>query len=385
MIELTPVLLLLAFFAVAVAAWLLGRRTARARRIRIPRDYYRGLDHLIHDRFDRAAEVFARMAERDGDAAEIQFALGSLFRRRGEVDRAIAIHERLRGHGSASIRDEATYALGLDYQSAGLMDRAESLLEQAAASRRFRTRSLEQLLRLYEHQADWAKALRVFRELAPVERAARPATPAHYLCELAEQALALEDTARAASLVDEARGHEPGLPRARLIAARIAEASDATSTARELYLEVLEAAPHLALEVVPRLLALPGVGAPGEVLDALGERLRGHGLDARQAAWLLVSAVSVRDEDAAAHLAVRLFDGEPGGEAHAFGAALASIGDSGSRYECQECGLHSSNWYWRCPKCRAWDRAQPAVLRWSGPSFRADAPDSRVGARKLTA
>jgi lipopolysaccharide assembly protein B len=384
-IDLTPVLLLLAFLAVAAAAWALGRRTSRARRVRIPRDYYRGLDHLIHDRFDRAAEVFARMAERDGDAAEIQFALGSLFRRRGEVDRAITIHERLRGHGSTSIRDEATYALGLDYQSAGLMDRAESLLEQAATSRRFRTRALEQLLRLYEQQADWAKALRVFRELAPVERAARPGTPAHYLCELAEQALALGDTGRAARLVHEARGHEPGLARARLIAARIAEASGEPSAARGLYLEVLEAAPHLALEVVPRLLALPGAGDPTDVLDELGERLRGHGLNARQAAWLLVSAVSARDGDAAAQLAVRLFDGEQGGEAHAFGAALASLGDSGSRYECQECGLQSANWYWRCPKCREWDRAQPSVLRWSGPTFHADAHDSRVGARKLTA
>jgi lipopolysaccharide biosynthesis regulator YciM len=385
MIELTPVLLLLAFIAVALAAWALGRRTARARRIRIPRDYYRGLDHLIHDRFDRAAEVFARMAERDGDAAEIQFALGSLFRRRGEVDRAIAIHERLRGHGSASIRDEATYALGLDYQSAGLMDRAESLLEQAATARRFRTRALEQLLRLYEQQADWTKALRVFRELAPVERAARPATPAHYLCELAEQALALEDTARAASLAHEARTHEPGLARARLIAARIAEASDDAIAARQLYLEVLEAAPNLALEVVPRLLALPAEGDAATALDELGERLRAHGMNARQAAWLLVSAVSMRDRDTAAHLAVRLFDGEQGGEAHAFGAALASIGDSGSRYECQECGLHSANWYWRCPKCREWDRAQPSVLRWSAPTFHADAPDSRMGARKLSA
>jgi lipopolysaccharide assembly protein B len=384
-IELKPFLLLLAFVVVALAAWALGRRSARARRVRIPRDYYRGLDHLIHDRFDRAAEVFARMAERDGDAAEIQFALGSLFRRRGEVDRAIAIHERLREHGSASIRDEATYALGLDYQSAGLMDRAETVLEQATASRRFRTRALEQLLRLYEQQADWPKALRVFRELAPVERAARPATPAHYLCELAEQSLAQGEAARAAELSQEALGHEPGLPRARLIAARIAEASGEPAKARELYLEVLQASPHLALEIVPRLLELPGAASAEGVLGDLSERLRENGMQARQAAWLLVSAVSVRDGDTAAQLAMRLFDGEQGGEAHAFGAALASIGDSGSRYECQECGLHSANWYWRCPKCREWDRLRPSVLRWSGPTFHADARDSRVGARKLTA
>src|SRR6516225_9937207 len=110
MFELPPLLLALAFIAVGVAAWFLGRRTAGrrvapCRTVRLPRDYYVGLDHLINDRFEHAAEIFARMAQADGDAAEIQFALGSLFRRRGEVDRAIAIHTRLREHGGAALAD----------------------------------------------------------------------------------------------------------------------------------------------------------------------------------------------------------------------------------------------------------------------------------------
>src|SRR5207302_8723542 len=98
--ELPPLLLALAFILVGLAAWFLGRRNGAARTVRLPRDYYVGLDHLINDRFDHAAEIFTRMAaEAEGDAAEMQFALGSLFRRRGEVDRAIALHSRLRDHG----------------------------------------------------------------------------------------------------------------------------------------------------------------------------------------------------------------------------------------------------------------------------------------------
>src|ERR1700752_1692127 len=122
MFELPPVLLAIAFVLVGVAAWILGRRNGAARTVRLPRDYYVGLDHLINDRFDHAAEVFTRMAEAEGDAAEIQFALGSLFRRRGEVDRALALHSRLRDHGAPRRRDKAAFARGLDYQSAGLMD-----------------------------------------------------------------------------------------------------------------------------------------------------------------------------------------------------------------------------------------------------------------------
>src|SRR3974390_2303247 len=106
MTELPPLVLGVAFVVVGVAAWLLGRRAGRARTVRLPRDYYIGLDHLINDRFDRAAEVFARVALSDGDAAEIQFALGSVFRRRGEVDRAIAVTTRLKERGGPGRRGE---------------------------------------------------------------------------------------------------------------------------------------------------------------------------------------------------------------------------------------------------------------------------------------
>src|SRR6185503_5096727 len=147
--ELPPFLLALAFILIGVAAWFLGRRNGAARTVRLPRDYYVGLDHLINDRFEHAAEIFARMAEADGDVAEIQFALGSLFRRRGEVDRAIAIHTRLRDHGGAGLRDKAAFALALDYLSAGLMDRAERLLEELAASREYREVALDHLVRIY--------------------------------------------------------------------------------------------------------------------------------------------------------------------------------------------------------------------------------------------
>src|ERR1700689_2044015 len=188
MIELSPILLALAFIVVGGIAWGLGHGRGMARTVRLPRDYYVGLDHLINDRFDHAAEIFARMAEADGDAAEIQFALGSLFRRRGEVDRAIAIHSRLRDNGGAGLRDKAAFALALDYQSAGLMDRAERLLEELAASREYRKAALDHLGSIYEAQGDWAKALKVFHELPPAVQLERGRVAAHYLCALAEHA-----------------------------------------------------------------------------------------------------------------------------------------------------------------------------------------------------
>ncbi|HKZ72453.1 MAG TPA: tetratricopeptide repeat protein, partial [Steroidobacteraceae bacterium] len=363
MVSLTPLLLLLAFGVVATAAWLLGRRSAKARAVRLPRDYYLGLDHLINDRFDRATEVFARMAERDGDAAEIQFALGSLFRRRGEVDRAIAIHTRLKEAGAPAVREEAAYALALDHMSAGLMDSAERLLEEIAESRQYRSAALGQLVRLYEQQGDWANALRVHQQLGPPEREARRRAAAHYLCELAEHALSHGEPDRASELAAQAHAQEPDLPRAELLAARIAERAGDAATARARYLDVLARSPQLALEIVPRVLGLPAGESRTQALDELATQLaRRAGMSPRQVAWLLVTAVPPEDADAAGRLADRLFGAGAGGEAQALGAVLARIGDAGGRYSCGECGLASARWYWHCPKCREWDCLEPAVF-----------------------
>ena len=210
MFELPPMFLALAFVLVGVATYFLGRRNGAARTVRLPRDYYVGLDHLINDRFDHAAEVFSRMAQADGDATEIQFALGSLFRRRGEVDRAIAIHSRLRDHGlSSGLRDKAAFALALDYQSAGLMDRSEQVLEELAASSEYRRAALDHLVSIYEAQGDWAKALKVFHELPPAVQGERARIAAHYLCELAEHALLQGDAERAGDAAAPG-AHAPG-------------------------------------------------------------------------------------------------------------------------------------------------------------------------------
>src|SRR6201996_3767101 len=271
--ELPPLLLALAFVLIGVAAWFLGRRMGAARTVRLPRDYYVGLDHLINDRFDHAAEIFARMAEADGDAAEIQFALGSLFRRRGEVDRAIAVHSRLRDQGSASLRDKAAFALAQDYLSAGLMDRAERLLEELAASREYRNPALDHLVRIYEQQGDWANALKIFHDLPGALQLERRTVAAHYLCELAEHALLQGDTERARTLLRQAGTHDADLPRAQILTARMTELGGDPAGSLGLYLTALEAFPGLALEIIPRILALAKLVGESDVLCQVARRL----------------------------------------------------------------------------------------------------------------
>ena len=367
MFELPPLLLALAFILFGLAAWFLGRRNGAARTVRLPRDYYVGLDHLINDRFDHAAEIFARMAEADGDAAEIQFALGSLFRRRGEVDRAIAIHSRLRDHGGTGLKDKAAFALALDYQSAGLMDRAERVLEELAASREYRRAALDHLVGIYEAQGDWAKALKVFHELPPAVQLERARVAAHYLCELAEHALVQGDRERARTLLRQARTHQAALPRADMLTARIAEQEGDAAGALPLYLHALETAPGLALEIIPAVLAIARRLHKPDMLNELGRRLRhSGGVTPRQLAWLLATAVPAEDVSQLPGITAELGGGvESAVEASTLSALLTRIGDAGGRYQCNDCGLHSVGWYWRCPKCHCWDSMSPAVFKWA--------------------
>jgi lipopolysaccharide assembly protein B len=362
--ELSPILLALAFVAVGYAAWMLGRHRA-ARTVRLPRDYYVGLDHLINDRFDRAAEVFTRVAASNEDAAEIQFALGSLFRKRGEVDRAIAIHTRLQEQGAAAIRDQAALALALDFLSAGLMDRAEGLFEQLAASRDYRRDALEHLLKIYEQQGDWANALKVFHDLPAALQQERRSVAAHYLCELAEHAILQGDSDRARTLLRQAKTHDAALPRAEILTARMMEAAGETRGALVRYLEVLESAPGLALEVIPRILALASALGEAHVVEELSARLRRTArLTPRQLAWLLATALPFEDAARLERIAGDPAEGAAS-DAPSLGQLLARIGDAGGRYQCEECGLLSVGWFWRCPKCRSWDGMRPAVFKWA--------------------
>jgi lipopolysaccharide biosynthesis regulator YciM len=304
-----PEVLLLCFLLVGAAAFVLGRRTSRGRRLRRDLDYFTGLDHLVNDRYDRATEVFTRLATKSHEA-DIQFALGSLMRKRGEVDRAIAIHTELEGNREAAIREQATLALGLDYMSAGLLDRAEEKLRNLMGSPRYRAAVLERLAWVYEQQREWRAALDIWRELPPEKQRERAVVAAHYCCELGEAALAARDFDAARAHLAAARVHAEEAARVQMLAARIAAATQ-DPKALELYTTALGGSLAMQDAFLPEAHAALGPAA-GE----LDTRLRAQQLPEREPPQ--VSA----------------------------------------RFRCDQCGVASVTWHWRCPSCRSWDSLQ---------------------------
>src|SRR5277367_1878657 len=155
---------LLVFVSLA-AAWYLGYQ-ARHKRIveqksNLPRDYLVGLNFLLNEETDKAVDIFIKMLEVDSDTVETHLAVGKLFRRRGEVDRAIRIHQNLiaRPQLERVYREQSLFELGQDYLSAGMLDRAEKIFLELLNGSSHSAQALRTLIDIYQQEKDWEKAV----------------------------------------------------------------------------------------------------------------------------------------------------------------------------------------------------------------------------------
>ncbi len=376
----SPLVLALLIAGAGFTGWYLGWRARRARAHKaardVPADYFAGLNYLINEQPDRAVEVFTRMLDVDTETVEIHFALGSLFRRRGEVDRAIRVHQSIldRPNLQPAQREQALLELAVDYLRAGLLDRSEQLFLKLTISPGHRVAALRSLTRIYEQQRDWRQAIAAHRQLEASGGEAQPTAAAHYLCELAEAAYAQGDVEEARRLLREARREQRRFPRAALLRATIAQAAGDDALAVKLLTAALEREPVLLIEVLPRLRAssqrLGNEQAFGAALSIPPREARRH----RELAQSLIiagvmdhpKALGVVREYVSADGLLRDFVAPPGGVdrlddetlmriARLLGRVLAR----GPRYRCSDCGLASQTWFWQCPGCKSWDSLRP--------------------------
>jgi lipopolysaccharide biosynthesis regulator YciM len=234
-------------------------------------DYLAGLDYLVTEQPDRALDMFLKLMDASADTIETHFSLGSLYRRRGEVERAIRIHQNLLAREALAPehREQALMALAQDYLRAGLLDRAEGLLLQVSAVPRLRATALDALRGVYEGQREWRQALEVHRTLSRMRAAPPGFVSAHYLCEIASLAIERGDLGEARRLLREALTEASPSPRAGILNAQIAEREGDAELAVRLLRGALLEAPNLILEELTHLLRL----ASAERRDALLEEL----------------------------------------------------------------------------------------------------------------
>ena len=328
-------------------------------------DYLTGLDYLVTEQPDRALDMFLKLMDANADTIETHFALGSLYRRRGEVERAIRIHQNLLARESLAPehREQALLALAQDYLRAGLLDRAEGLFQQVSEVPRLRASALDALRLVYERQHDWQQALGVFRQLARINAAPPRTVAAHYLCELAALAIERGDSAAARQLLREARGEASPFARAALLRAKIAETDAQPQLALRLLRQALGESPQLLQEELPHLLELAGPQARDGVLAGLVAQAEAHGPD--ELRHLIFAAIAAQLADAPPLRASidKVFSQDATLRAVSRGGPeryertaqeIGALLEHAEKYRCIECGFSGRSFYWHCPACHSW-------------------------------
>jgi lipopolysaccharide biosynthesis regulator YciM len=346
----------------------------RQRRHRRRARYLEGVRFLLDDKPDRALEAFLTIAELDDETVDTHFALGSLYRRRGEVDRAIRVHQHIYDKASLdeSHRDAALTELARDYFRAGLFDRAETLFQQLADDGRDPALALQHLVRIYEIQHEWPQAAAAHERLRAVGVPEQPAAVAHYHCQMAEAAIAEGDYEAALEHLRNASREQHEFGRAGILRADVARKQGDPALAVQLYRRVIRRDFHLLAVVLPRLAeAARDAGEPHQFDDTLQELIRrGVGNHAEIAYAAIVGGYyddpvildCVRemltiDSDLRDMTAAFLTPGvEPSREQlRAIAGALRNVVLRHARYKCSQCGLDSSTFLWHCPGCHSWD------------------------------
>ncbi|AHF04975.1 hypothetical protein MARPU_14825 [Marichromatium purpuratum 984] len=368
----------------AASGWWLARHERpaprRSRRAAHP-SFLRGLNYLLDEQPDKALDMFIELAEVDDETVETHLALGSLFRRRGEVDRAIRIHQNLMARPSldAEQRGYALLELGQDYMSAGLLDRAELLFQELAGLGLHRQRALAGLREIYQQERDWERCLEVAEQLRPGGESVLDAEIAHYHCELAEEARRRGEHERVRAQLARALQIDPECVRASMLEARVALEEGEPQRALALFRGLVERHGAYLPEILPALIeALERV--PGEdplaVLEGLAARHPSPALvvtlaervaaeRGRAEALDLLCAHLRRFADLVGLerlLALELTELPDAADVHRLERALAVIRHLAARqpaYQCDHCGFQARSLHWQCPSCKRWGSVVP--------------------------
>jgi lipopolysaccharide biosynthesis regulator YciM len=353
---------------------------------RLNADYLKGINYVLNEEPDRAVELFTRMAELDDEALETHFALGSLFRKRGEVDRAIRVHQNLMARPSLSRQHkvQAEVALAEDYLSAGLFDRAESLFQKLSESTDFRVQALNRLIRIYEVTREWQHAIEATAELEAADSMSadslgRTSRVAHYYCELADEARAARDFSTAREMLAKSESGRDRTVRSVLTRADLERDSGNVQDAIPLYQDVARQSPALLVEVIPRIAACyVSLERNTELTTYLRQLLDSD--EDNTAAIAMATVLHPQIDDPVAMEALQRFVAADANLAGLVDVqhlenvdasdrlaildrvrhALKNVVSGTPGYRCDQCGYATLILQWQCSGCRSWESVKPA-------------------------
>jgi lipopolysaccharide biosynthesis regulator YciM len=371
------------FFLLPIAAlsgWLVARnqykKTANTEESLINPDYFKGLNYLLNEQPDKAIDVFIRLLEVNSETVDTHLALANLFRRRGETERAIRIHQNLIARPTLDTqqRSQALLELGMDYMSAGVLDRAEALfleLKQQAASK---NQACKQLLRIYQKEKSWDKAIEAAKELIPTQTSMGTQVT-HFYCELAQQKLTTASK-QATYLISQAQRYDKNCVRANLLEADTLMLAKQFQKAQKVLSQIEQQNIDYFSEALPKLYICyqqmnrladfetwlksfverhPQLDYAKVMLADLLQQL--HGQQAQQ--QYLCQQLETQTSLPLLNQLI-LTDTQPQINLTPLVKRFTShMIENNTGYTCQQCGFAGKTMHWQCPSCGRWQTIHP--------------------------
>lgn len=341
---------------------------------------YRGLDLLLSNKKDQAIDSFINLVKTDPDTIEMHYSLGALFRRRGEFDRAIRIHNHLANRGDLPKKEHnrAIFELGEDYLKAGLWDRAEAtFVKLTEKESSYQALAARKLIFIYESEKEWQKAIHAAQMLEKISSEMMPSRIGHLYCELAEQCLHRGKAEEAVSYINEALKVDSHHKRALFMLGNLQEKSGKLAEAIETWLRLGEINPDYETLVVSRIAnGLITLGDKERALQYLTHIVeKGKNIDELDSAVQVISKVKSPEE--AIELIQKRLEKRPSlmgfqrllelsqanepenKQIAELSRLLKQQVDKVARYQCTKCGFATTRFQWLCPGCRQWESMPP--------------------------
>ncbi len=347
----------------------------------LPEAYFKGLSFLLNEQPDKALRVFLEVVEVDQETIEMHMALGNLFRRRGEVERATHIHQNLvaRPDLDESLRSLALFELAQDYFKAGLLDRAENLFQSLQQVPEYEEQANQFLLQVYDQEKEWQKAILAAEQLDRLCDQDFSKTIAHYYCELAELAITGGDNQTAEKYLESALRNDAHCIRAVIQSGRLAATRGNHANAVMIWRGLEYWAPEALGEVVGHISNSYDVLNDHRSFKKFLESALDKNPDPRIIAMLVNLTGRDQGKQAGQSLLLDLVRRHPSLESVyqliksrtrepvlnkqdkdflLLADLLSDVIQTGRNYHCRQCGFQSNSLHWQCPGCKGWGTVQ---------------------------
>ncbi len=368
--------------------WLFFRPTSKSQQSNISSDYFKGLNYLLNDEQGKALDVFVKLVESNWDTIDTHFALGKIYRKNGEMDKAIKIHQGLIARPSLpeQYRNKILLELGYDYLDAGWFDRAEGLFKEVLLQDKTSKQARHNLILIYQQEKDWFKAIDVADDLFSKKSTVIGPMIAQYYCELADISKAKGDARQLEIDAKKALRYDPACVRASILLAEQAKSSGDTKKAIKLY-ECIEKQDAESMPLVIEAMhdCHCDLSSQKKFLDYLFDLHSRHStlylqnITARVietvqgkevAIAYLTEKIKQQPNLTGLHALLSYKQKEAGAEQilNDLSVAINIIQKASSAYRCKKCGFNTNTHYWLCPGCNSWGKVKPNVIEHDEPA-----------------